>query len=88
MPDKNNGAPFELELVKTEVVAPGFTLGTLGTNAQENVSWQPGIHYRGIVRGHAQSLVAISIFTSSGVMAMISDDNGHGNWVNWRTGSE
>ena len=69
------GETFELELAKTEVVAPSFSLGTLGTNAQENVSWQPGIHYRGIVRGHSKSLAAVSIF-EDGVMAMISDESG------------
>lgn len=66
------GENFELELVKTELLAPGFTLGTLGTNAQDNLAYQPGVHYRGIVRGHPNSLAAVSVF-EDGVMAMIDD---------------
>ncbi len=66
------GEKFELELVKVDLLAEGFALGTLGVNAQENVSYQPGLHYRGIVRGNPNSLAAVSIF-DDGVMAMITD---------------
>ncbi|HRI60299.1 MAG TPA: M12 family metallo-peptidase, partial [Saprospiraceae bacterium] len=69
------GEKFELELVKTEVLTPEFTLGTLGANAQENVPYQGGVHYRGIVRDNPNSLVALSVF-NDGIMAMISDETG------------
>lgn len=69
------GENFELELVKVDLLAPGFSLGTLGTNAQENVPYSGGVHYRGIVRDNPGSLVALSVF-SDGIMAMISDEGG------------
>ena len=69
------GEKLELELVKTELLTPEFALGTLGTNAQENVPYQGGVHYRGIVRDDPNSLVALSVF-GDGVMAMISDETG------------
>jgi hypothetical protein len=69
------GEKFELELVQVDVLAEGFTLGTLGLNAQENVPYQPGLHYRGIVRGDPTSIAAVSVF-SDGVMAMITDETG------------
>ena len=69
------GENFELELVQVDLLAAGFTLGTLGENAQENVSYQSGIHYRGIVRGNPNSLAAVSVF-SDGIMAMLTDETG------------
>lgn len=69
------GENFELELVKVDLLAPGFSLGTLGTNARDNVPYSGGIHYRGIVRDNPNSLVALSVF-SDGIMAMISDEGG------------
>lgn len=74
VPDKNN-APFDLELVKVDILAPEFLVGTLGDNAADNIPYHPAAHYRGILSGQPNSLVAIS-FTSSGVMGMIAvDDN-------------
>jgi hypothetical protein len=69
------GENFELELVKVDLLAPGFSLGTLGTNARDNVPYSGGVHYRGIVRDNPNSLVALSVF-SDGIMAMISDEGG------------
>ncbi|MBK7936882.1 MAG: fibronectin type III domain-containing protein [Lewinellaceae bacterium] len=68
------GETFELELVKTEILAPGFTLGSLGANAAENLPYQPGLHYRGLVKGRSGSLASVSFF-ETGVMAMINDGN-------------
>lgn len=66
------GENFELELVKVDVLSPEFTLST---DVQENVPYEEGVHYRGIVRGNPQSLAAVSIF-SDGLMAMIMDESG------------
>jgi len=89
------GENLQLELVKTDVLAPGFTLGTLGANAQENIPYQAGVHYRGIVRGHPNSLAALSVF-DDGVMALISDgeavyqlgklEDDPGKYILYRTG--
>lgn len=69
------GEKLELELVKVDVLTPEFSLGTLGANAQENVPYTPGVHYRGIVRDDPHSLAAVSIF-SDGIMAMVTDESG------------
>lgn len=69
------GENIELELVKVDLLAPGFSLGTLGADAQENLPYQPGIHYRGIMQGDPNSLASLSVF-SDGLMAMMSDETG------------
>ena len=71
-----HGDNFELELAKVDILLPEFTLGTLGNNAQNNVPYEDGVHYRGIVRGHPESVVAVSVY-KDGLMAMISDNNGN-----------
>lgn len=73
IPYKDN-APMELELVKVNILAPEFTVGTLGDNAADNIPYHPAAHYRGIWRDHPNSVVAIS-FTSTGVMGMIAADD-------------
>jgi len=71
-----HGDNFELELAKVSILTPEFSVGTLGNNAHDNVAVSPGVHYRGIIRGKPQSVVAVSIFQDE-LMAMISDENGN-----------
>lgn len=62
------GTPYELELARVEIVAPGFNVKTSsGEDAPDN----PGIHYRGIVKGDQSSVVSISVFEDE-VMGLIS----------------
>lgn len=70
-----SGELLELELVKVELLSPDFALGTLGTNAQENVAYSGGIHYRGVIRGNPNSLASLSVF-NDGLMASMTDENG------------
>lgn len=79
VPNKEN-APLELELVKVDILAPEFTVGTLGNHAADNVPYHPAAHYRGILQGNPNSLVAIS-FTNTGVMGFIATDQD-----NWQLG--
>lgn len=72
LPNKEN-APFDMELVKVDILAPGFTLGALGDHAADNIPYHAAAHYRGILKDQSNSLVAIS-FTSSGVMGFIAID--------------
>lgn len=72
IPNKEN-APFDLELVKVDILSPEFTVGTLGENAAEHIPYHQAAHYRGILRDQPNSLVAIS-FTSSGIMGFIASD--------------
>ncbi len=71
-----HGDNFELELAKVAILTPEFSVGTLGNNAHDNVAVSPGIHYRGIIRGKPQSVVAVSVFQDD-IMVMIADENGN-----------
>lgn len=87
----NDGTSLELELAQVEILAPGFYVST---NTQDNVPFQPAVHYRGIVRGDANSVASLSI-SSSGVMGMVADESGtyelgqmedgSGNYVYYKT---
>lgn len=71
LPNKEN-LPLELELVKVDILAPEFSVGTLGENAADNVPYHPAAHYRGIIKDHPNSLAAIS-FTSTGIAGFMAD---------------
>lgn len=71
LPNKEN-LPLELELVKVNILAPEFSVGTLGENAADNVPYHPAAHYRGIIKDHPNSLAAIS-FTSTGIAGFMAD---------------
>jgi Metallo-peptidase family M12/Reprolysin family propeptide len=64
-----------LELVQSDMLAPGFSVGTLGVVSKQNVPVETGLHYRGIIRGNPQTMAAISIFPDE-VMGMICDAQG------------
>ncbi|MBC7910721.1 MAG: VCBS repeat-containing protein [Pyrinomonadaceae bacterium] len=59
LPD-GRGGNLELELVKVNIFAPGFTVNVASTGAV--VEGHLGAHYRGIVKGDTNSLAAISVF--------------------------
>src|SRR5215213_711542 len=60
LPD-GKGGTVELELVRVDIFAPGFTVKT-SVPTSELIDESLGIHYRGIVKGNDHSLAAISIF--------------------------
>ncbi|HEU4769257.1 MAG TPA: hypothetical protein VFS77_17955, partial [Pyrinomonadaceae bacterium] len=62
LPD-SQGATVELELIKVEIYAPGFSVKTAAPTS-EKLDANPGVHYRGILKGNDQSLAAISIFNN------------------------
>lgn len=66
--------PMELDLVRAEIYATGFSLVAASTNAA--VEHVQGVHYRGIIAGQANSLAAISIFPDE-VMGFVSDATGN-----------
>jgi hypothetical protein len=67
-----DGSLLELELVKVEILAPGFHVST---DAQASVPYHPAAHYRGIVRGDDHSVAALSV-TSTGLSGMVADLRG------------
>ncbi len=56
-----NGGTVELELVKVNIYAPGFSVKTATSNGSA-VAGEDGAHYRGIIKGDPTSLAAISVF--------------------------
>ncbi|MCB0704084.1 MAG: zinc-dependent metalloprotease [Saprospiraceae bacterium] len=65
---------MELELVKVDIFTSDFEVTLASTNAPADVGH--GVHYRGIIKGDQQSVVAISVFGSE-VMGLIANDNGN-----------
>ena len=65
---------IELDLVRAEIHATGFSLVTASANAA--VEHVRGVHYRGIIAGQENSLAAISIFPDE-VMGFVSDAAGN-----------
>jgi hypothetical protein len=84
LPD-GNGGTLELELVRVNIFAPGFSVKTATSNGQP-VDSNPGAHYRGIVRGNDNSLAAISVFDNE-VMGFYSTRE-EGNNVLGRLGGD
>ncbi|RME00077.1 MAG: hypothetical protein D6816_14135, partial [Bacteroidetes bacterium] len=67
-----NGSPVLIDLVRAEPLADDFVVRTSGANGNV-VAYQPGLHYRGIVRGKSNSLAAISLFEDE-LMGMLSTE--------------
>ena len=72
------GRQVKLQLVKVEITTPDFSVVTSDSNGQP-VPFEPGAHYRGIVKGKPNSLAAISVFHDE-VMGIYSTEE-DGNFV-------
>lgn len=66
-----DGRDLELELYRVDIFAEGFHVSS-PDNAVE--AYNPGVFYRGIIKGDINSLVAVSIFSDQ-VMAIISSQD-------------
>lgn len=74
--------PLKLELVKHQLLTDDFTLITSTSNEQP-VAYQPGVYYRGVVRGEKESFAAISVFEDE-IIGVIGTQK-EGNMVLGRT---
>ena len=63
-----------LELTQQRNLTDNFCVKASGTG--EVVPYQPGLYYRGIVKGNANSLAAISVFENE-IIGMVSTDDGN-----------
>jgi hypothetical protein len=72
----SQGAMIELELVKTDIFAPGFSVKT-AKSTSEPLSGDWGVHYRGIVKGNERSLAAISVFKNEIIGFFSTDIDGN-----------
>jgi hypothetical protein len=68
----------ELELVRVNIFAKGFTVTTSSSNGAP-VDYQPGLHFRGAVKGAPGSLAAVSVFKDE--VAGLYSLPGRGNFV-------
>jgi len=84
VPDSSGGT-VDLELIKVDIFAPGFSLKT-AAKTNESLEDALGVHYRGIVKGNERSLAAISIFKNE-IMGFFSTEAG-GNSVIGRLGGD
>jgi hypothetical protein len=84
LPD-HKGAIIDVELVKVDIFAPGFSIRT-AKRANEVRKDDLGAHYRGIVKGNEQSLVAISVFKNE-IVGFVSTE-ADGNSVLGRLGGD
>ncbi len=66
-----------LKLVQVQVFEPGIKIRT---SSMGELDFDPGIHYRGVVEGHANSIAAIS-FVGDEVMGFFSSPQMKGNYV-------
>lgn len=77
VPSAANG-DVELELVKVNILADGFSVIESGTETPAEV--EHGVHYRGIIKGDPRSFAAVSIFEDE-VVALITPSSSDGNLV-------
>jgi len=63
-----------LELVQVDIFAPDFRIRT--SDSKETLQVDHGLHYRGVIKGMGNSLVAISIFENE-MSGFIADDEGN-----------
>ncbi|HEX8250685.1 MAG TPA: M12 family metallo-peptidase, partial [Pyrinomonadaceae bacterium] len=84
LPD-GKGGTLELELAKVNILAPGFSVKT-SSPTDEAIDNNPGVHYRGIIKGNDQSLAAVSVFKNE-VMGFYSTP-ADGNFVLGRLGGD
>jgi hypothetical protein len=76
LPD-NGHEVIELELFRQDIFAQGFRIEASGGEDVRHI--RPGLHYRGIIKNHARSFAAISVFEQqvSGSFA----SQAHGSWT-------
>ncbi|MBR9922897.1 MAG: T9SS type A sorting domain-containing protein [Bacteroidetes bacterium] len=70
---KGNGI-MELDLVKVDIFTSDFEVTLASSNQAANIDH--GLHYRGIVKGDQNSVVAISIFENE-IMGIVANDKGN-----------
>lgn len=76
LPRDKNGQVFQMDLIRVDLHTPDFKLNT---SADGPIAYEPGIHYRGVLRNEAKTSVALSFFKDE-VMGVIGFAESS-NWV-------
>jgi len=77
LPAAGRSRELELELVRVEITSPAFS--SLLASTGKPAAAQEGLHYRGVIKGAAGSVAALSLFEGQ-VMGLFSSEI-HGNLV-------
>lgn len=56
-----HGQILTLDLIQSDPLSPDFSVSTSGSKGS-SVAYQPGVHYRGVLRGDDESIAAFSFF--------------------------
>jgi|GEM_PF-3764663 len=77
LPVKNyDGSELILELVRVEIFHNEFKAFYGADNSKQQVNFDKGVHYRGIIKNYKNSIAAISIF-KEGIMGLMSSETGN-----------
>lgn len=71
-----DGSIINLNLIKTEIRSPGYSVNEITPAGKKPISSTNGIFYQGIIENNNRSVVTISIFENN-VMGIISTDLGN-----------
>lgn len=73
---RGNDEDLTLTLARVNITTDDFSVGTKGDDAQENIYYKNGIHYRGIIDGDNQSVAALSFYNGE-IAGFFSSANGN-----------
>lgn len=76
---------LELELTRTDISASDVKISQISDAGKTPISYTPGLHYKGIIKGDNKSIASVSIFEN--MVAAIASDNS-GNYVLGMTGNK
>ena len=71
-----NGRNIELELKRVNMLSKDFKLFATGSSGKEKLNFDPGLYYRGIIKGDDNSIAGISIF-EDWLVGIISNSAGN-----------
>jgi len=75
----DDGKEYSLELLKASFVSEQPNMGYIDAGGRHRCSYNPGIHYQGIVSNTPHSMAALSVFDNGDVMILFA--NSEGNFV-------
>lgn len=74
----DDGKEYELNLLESHPLAENATVGYVDqTGRHKAASYDPGVHYQGIVGTTAQSMASVSVFADGNVMILFANEEGN-----------
>ena len=75
LPVEVSGGRVDLELVRVDVTTADFKVVTSDSNGQA-VPYEPGVHYRGKIKGDSDSHAAVSVFRDEVMGSYFTEGDG------------